>query len=582
MNFLKTLLAVLIGLIIYTGIMFFLLLGFISAASQEEAVTVKENSVLQLKLNRAITEVEIDDPFGIPFFPIQVESNSGLIELKSAIAHAKDDPKIKGIYIDAPYILAGFAKIEELRSAIEDFKESGKFVISYSDFFTEGGYYISTVADQVYMSPVGIFEFNGISAEISFYKELLEKLEIQPLVFRVGDYKSAVEPFLRSDMSEDNRRQYDSFINSIYKTMIESMASSRGIDPADLRRMSDNLEVKNSNDAKEMNLLDDLLYEDEVENLIREKIDLEKGVDINFISASRYYKSYTSGYSPNRIAVVVASGEIVMGKGDQENIGSDVFIEDIRKAAANDRVKAIILRINSPGGNYIATDLLWNEIKKASEVKPVIASLSDYAASGGYYLAMACDTIISDRSTITGSIGVFRLQFTIQDFLKNKLGITSDRVNTGKFSDMNTALRPMSDAEKQIIQNEVNEVYDVFLTKASAGRGLSKDSINKIAGGRVWTGTQALENGLVDMIGGFDEAVKLTADLAGIADDYSLVFYPERKSLIEEILYQMGNETKVRILQDEMGILYPYVEQVKRLRNLEGIQVRLPGEISIR
>lgn len=582
MNFLKTLFAVLVGLVIYTGLMFFVLIGFISAASQEEEVVVEDNSVLHLKLNRPITEVEVDDPFGIPFFPIAVESSSGLIELKSAIAHAKDDPKIKGIYLEAPFVISGFAKLEELRMAIEDFKESGKFVVGYADFYTEGGYYLTTASDEIYMNPVGIFELNGLSVEISFFKEMFEKLEIEPIIFRVGEYKSAVEPFLRKDMSEENREQYESFINDIYKNLIDEMAEARDIEPSMMKQISDQMEVNHGRAAVEKGLLDDLLYENEVFNILREKLEIEDEAEINFITASRYYKSYSTKYSSNRVAVVVASGEIVLGEGENDNVGSEVFVRDLRRAANSNMVKAIVLRINSPGGNYIASDLIWNEIKQASTKKPVIASLSDYAASGGYYLAMACDTIISDRATITGSIGVFRLQFTINDFLQNKLGITSDRVNTGEFSDMNSVLRPMSDAEKQMIQKEVNEVYDTFLTKAAEGRGISKDSIDKIASGRVWTGSQALENGLIDMIGNFEDAVELSVQLAGIEDDYSLVFYPERKTLLEQILYEMGNQSRAKIVQEEMGILYPYLEQLKKLNNLEGIQARMPGEIVIR
>jgi protease-4 len=410
---------------------------------------------------------------------------------------------------------------------------------------------------------------------------MLAKLEVDPVIFRVGDYKSAVEPFLRSNMSEENREQYKSFINSIYAEIINKMAESRRISPQVLRQMSDDLEIRLVLNAKERGLVDDLIYQDQVFDIIRDKIGITDDKEINFISANRYHKSIKSKYSQNKIAVIVASGEIVMGRGEQDMVGAEVFVKEIRQAKDNNRIKAIVLRINSPGGNYIASDILWREIKQAAKIKPVIASLSDYAASGGYYLAMACDTIVSDYSTITGSIGVFRIQFTIQDFLKNKLGITSDRVNTGNYSDMNSVLRPMTDAERQIIQNEVDEVYEVFVSKAAEGRGLSEDSIRKIAGGRVWTGAQALENGLVDLLGNFEDAVKLAAQIAGVENDYSIVYYPEQKSLLEEILYEMGNEAEVKFLKQEMGILYPYVEQLKKLEYLQGIQARMPAELTI-
>lgn len=581
MNFLKTLLAVLVGLLLFTGIMFFVFLGFLSVMSKKETVVVKDKTVLSLKFNLPLTEREYEDPFAdLPIFPGRISSSIGMIEMKQAIERAKTDPKIEGIYIEAPYVISGFGKIEEIREALEDFEKSGKFVIAYSEFSTEGGYYIASVANKVYLNPAGIFEFNGLTAELLFLKDMFKKLEIDPLIFRVGQYKSAVEPFIRSDMSDENRQQYTSFLNSIYTEMISDIARTRNINSDSLRSISDNMSAKNPKDAKALGLVDDLMYEDQVKSEIRGKLGLNEDAKINFLSYSKYNKSFTSKYSSEKIAVIVASGDIVMGEGEQDNIGSDVFAKDIREARNNDRVKAIVLRVNSPGGNYIASDVIWREISEAVKVKPVIASMSDYAASGGYYIAMACDTIIADPNTITGSIGVFRIQFTMQDFLKNKLGITSDRVNTGKYSDMNTIFRPMSEAEKEIIQKEVEDTYSAFVAKAAQGRNLPEEEIRKLGSGRVWTGSQAKENGLVDLLGDYDDAIKLAAQMAGI-EDYALIYYPEQKTLLQQFFSDVSEETRITALRKEMGIMYPYLEQLRKLQNMEGVQARLPVDITI-
>jgi protease-4 len=324
------------------------------------------------------------------------------------------------------------------------------------------------------------------------------------------------------------------------------------------------------------------MYSDEVLDVMRETMGLEAKAKVNLVSFGKYKKSYDSGSSSsssNRIAVIVATGEIIFGEGDQNSIGADKFIKEIRKARNSSRVKAIVLRINSPGGNFIASDELWREVYLARQEKPVIASMSNYAASGGYYMAMAADTIVAYPNTITGSIGIFSILFDMSKFMENKLGITSDRVNTGEFSDILTVSRPLTEREKSIFQHQAEEGYETFITKAAQGRGMTPDEIRAIASGRVWTGTQARENGLVDELGNFEDAVKIAAEKAGIGEDYSLRFYPVQKTFWEQILFDLGQDVRVKMMKAEAGEILPYIELLKKIKNYQGVQARMPYDL---
>lgn len=582
MKFLRNLLATLTGLLIFTIIMIFVMMGIISIAQKEEPVKVEENTVLRLNFGKPITDREIKDPFSdLPFFPGR-KNSIGLIELKDALDRAKEDENIKGVLLESPFVITGPAIMEEVRNALDEFKSSDKFIISYADFYTEGGYYMASVADEIYMPPEGFLEFNGFNAEIIFLKGTFDKLEIKPVVFRVGDYKSAVEPYIRKDLSEENREQIASFVNNIYDNMLTKIAESRALDFEKVKEISDSMLIRDAEDAVDQKFVTDLKYYDEVLSLLKEKLDVDEDDDINFMSYSKYRKSYSEDYNSNRIAVIVASGEIVWGEGDHDVISSEVFSKEIRKARKDDKVKAIVIRINSPGGNYLASDIIWKEIQEATKVKPVIASMSSYAASGGYYLAMACDTIVASPTTITGSIGIFAVLFNFQDFLDHKLGITSDRVTTGEHSDIYSGTHAMTDEQKQIIQNNLEEEYMMFARKAAEGRNLPIDSLLKLASGRVWTGTQAVENGLVDLNGGFEDAVNIAAEKADIVDDFRLKFYPVQKTILEELMSDVQDEASARMIKNELGDNYRYYELLKRMKNLRGIQARMPFEIEFK
>jgi len=583
MKFLRNFLASLTALVVFSVIGFVMFLGVIAVMSADSEITVKENSILHLKLNKPLVEIEgEDDPLAeLPIFGAD-KNNIGVIQLKKVIASAAEDDKIEGIYLDVPYLMAGFGNVEEIRNALLAFKESGKFIVAYADFYTEGAYYLASVADKIYLNPEGDLEFNGLSINTTFFKGTFEKLGIEPQIFRVGDFKSAVEPFMREDMSDANRLQLSSVLESLNGNMLRNIAKSRSIDVTALTEISNQMKIRKAQDATELNLIDGELYYDEVLGELMSRVDVEKEKNLEFISYAKYKKSVSSYQkSSNEVAVIVATGQIVRGEGQQnESIGGKKFANGIRKARLNDKVKAIVLRINSPGGDFVASDMMWREIKLAAAVKPVIASMSDYAASGGYYMAMACDTIVAQPTTITGSIGIFGMLFNMEGFLKEKLGITHDVVRTGEYSDIMTMTRSLSEGEKAIIQQGTNEGYETFTTKAAEGRGMAKEDLLKIASGRVWTGEQALDNGLVDMLGGLEKAIEIAVNKANISEDYKLRYYPKYEPLIER-LFNKGDDVKAQMVKEELGEMYIYLKEIKKLKNYQGIQARMPYDISL-
>ena len=580
MAFLRNLLATITGLFIFSILCLLILMGI--ASSAEETVDVKDNSVIFIPLQGMLKERVPEDPLA-ELFPNAGPFNVGLLDLLKVIKSAAKDDKVKGIYIEHGYLSGGFASLKEIRDALVEFKESGKFVYSYGNYVSEGDYYIGSVADVLYVNPQGSLEFNGFSANISFFKGTLEKLDIEPVIFRVGEFKSAVEPFMREDMSPENRLQITEFLNSVHTTFLEDIASSRDIPAEQLKDISNLMKVRNVHDAVEYGLATKVAYEDEMKALIRTKLDIGEEDDINFISYKKYQKSIQpEEISKNRIAVIVAEGEILMGEGENDQVGAEKFAREIKSVRENKRVKAVVIRVNSPGGSLTGSDIIWREIMLTKEKKPVIASMGDYATSGGYYLSMPCDTIVAQPNTITGSIGIFGLMFNLEDFLDNKLGITFDVVKTGEFSDIFTVTRTLTDYEKQIIQEGVEEGYETFTGKAAEARNMSQDKLKSIAGGRVWTGVEALNIGLVDKLGSFEDAIEIAAEKAGIGDDYLLSFYPREKNFIEQLLSGAGDEMEARSLKNNFGLLAPYVREIKNLQHYQGIQARLPYSFELK
>jgi protease-4 len=581
MNFLKSFFASCLGALVAFIVLIFVIFAFLGTLTADTQVVVQDNSVLHLNLNRPIAELELEEPLS-DLFPGTVQGTIGLVQLKEAIREAENDSRIEGIYLNASYVMTGFSTLQEIREALLDFRESGKWVVAYSDFYSEGGYYLATACDKIYMNPQGQVELNGLSVEVNFFKRLFDKLEVKPQVFRVGDFKSAVEPFLREDLSEENRLQLNEMLQSIYGVMLEDISIARKIDRPRLVEISSKMLVRNAQDAIDHQLIDSLYYDDQVKDNLRERLSLSKNESIDFVKYDDYRKTIgAAATSKNEIAVIVADGEIISGRADQGMVGSTTICEAIRKARTNDRVKAIVIRVNSPGGVFQAADEMWREVKLATEAKPVIASMGDYAASGGYYLAMACDTIVAQPTTITGSIGVFSVLFDMSSFLGNKIGVTSEEVKTGEIGEMITVTRPLTQVEKDIWQTQTNEIYETFTQKAASGRKMDQSELKKVASGRVWTGEQALQRKLVDVLGSFDKAIEIAAEKAGVKDDYKLRYYPKQKNFLERLMNDSEDYVRSAIVKKELGEQSIWFEQWRKIKAYQGVQARMPIEFTV-
>ncbi|HRK53244.1 MAG TPA: signal peptide peptidase SppA [Cyclobacteriaceae bacterium] len=565
--------AALVIVILLGGIIFSIVI------SSGNVVTVNDNTVLYLDLSAPVVEQAVDDP--IAEMITGGQQSIGLLQLKETIAYAKNDTKVKGIYLNTNFLIAGTSSIGEIRESLQDFKKSGKWVVANAPAYTESSYYLASVADKIYMNPTGQLELNGLAIEVMFFKGLLDKLEIRPEVFRVGDFKSAVEPFLRKNLSDENRLQLNDMINGIYDEMLEGISEARGIPVGELKTLSNKMTIRSAEEAVTHGLIDSLYYDDQVRDEMRSRLGLGKDEDIKFIRYNVYRKNITPSTARDEIAVIIADGEIMPGKAGSGVVGATTIVKELRKARTNDNVKAIVLRVNSPGGVYQAGDEMWREIVLATQEKPVIASMSDYAASGGYYMAMACDTIVAQPTTITGSIGVFSVLFDMSGFLENKIGITTEEVKTGEVGGL-TITRPLTDLEKSIWQKQTDEIYEVFTRKAAEGRNMSQEEIKKIASGRVWTGVQAKDNGLVDVLGTFNDAVDLAAKSAKMGDDYRIRYYPQPKSFLEQLTGDWEEEIRTRALKNEMGDSYHFYQNWEKVKRYQGVQARFPFEMEVR
>ena len=588
MKFLGNVLAVIVGLFAFSIVavlIVFALLGLVAASSEEE-VTLEKNSILHLDLNgRALVErtSEEDLVFGSFLDPFGGDNSAGLVNLKKAIEEAKTNENIKGIYLNAGLFGAGQAGLLELREALQDFKESGKFIIAYDEAYSEGGYFLASVADEIYLNPLGGIDFNGFSSEGIFLKGFFEKVGIKPEVFRVGEFKSAVEPFILDKMSPENRLQTQYFLDDINGHAIALIAKSRKIAKDSLIKINHQMLVRKPKDAVTYKLATALKYEDEVYSILKEKLGLKEDDQISTINATDLgglakSKNITS---PNRIAVILAEGEIVDGNVEGA-ISSEKFAKEIRKARKDENIKAIVLRVNSPGGSILASEVIWREMSEAKKVKPVIVSMGEVAASGGYYIAAPADTIVAQPNTITGSIGIFGILFNVQELVNDKLGVTTDVVSTGELSDFGNMARPLTEVERTIIQSSVEDGYETFISRVAEGRGMHPDSVRKVASGRVWTGTQAKARGLVDVLGGLDTAVGIAAAKIKAGEDYRVVYYPEKKQWFEELMLNFSDKVQVRILQSQLGEQYPLYQQIQKLKNYQGVQVRMPQDLVIK
>jgi len=580
-QFFKLVFASMLGIFLSAIIFIFLAIAIIGAlvstATSDKAVEVSDNSVMRISLNYAIKERTEKGPFNNINFPaFSSQKTIGLDEILIRIQAAKKDNRIKGLILDINGIGASFATIQEIRDALLDFKESKKFVLAYSEGYSQKGYYLASTADKVYLNPEGSVDFRGLAAQLSFFKGTLEKLGIEAQIIKVGTYKSAVEPFILDKMSAANKEQVTSYLNSVYDYYLSNVAKSRNIAVDSLRSIADTYAGRDAGRALESKLVDGLKYKDEIIDELKAKLGVDKKKKIKSINIEDYTTQKSdSNTGQDRIALIYAVGDIVSGEGSDEQIGSDRISRSIRTAREDDKIKAVVFRVNSPGGSALASDVIWREVELTKKVKPIVVSMGDVAASGGYYISCAADSIFAQPNTITGSIGVFGIIPNLQNFFNNKLGVTFDEVKTGRYADLMSVNRALTIDERDLIQQDVNRIYNTFTKKVSDGRKINQTKVDSIGQGRVWTGTQALEIGLVDRLGSLNDAIKSAAKKAKI-NDYKLVAYPAMKDPLEAFLGSSSDKLKTWFIKQELGEGYSIYQQAKQIMQQSGIQSRIP------
>lgn len=577
-----------LALILLLFIGFSTLAGFASRASEKPVATIKPNSVLELKFPSMMVPEKTNN---LPLDPFDLEQKDvlGLSDMVQAIKKAKEDPDIKGIYINASFVAAGKATSSVLRAALLDFKTSGKFIVSYANYYTQNAYYLASVSDSILVNPVGAVDYRGLSSTIAYYKGLLDKLDIQMKIFYAGKFKSATEPLRMDKMSPENRLQVREYLTALNDIMMRDVAASRNIPETELRLIADNFEGRGADLALKARLVDRIAYEDEAFTLMKNKIGLAPKEKLYRVSIEDYSKARGRKIdlsTKDKIAVVYAEGTLLDGdNGEAGDIYDGKYVKLLRKIRQDDNVKAIVLRINSPGGSVLASENIYREILLCKEAgKPVVVSMGDLAASGGYYIACHADSIFAEPNTITGSIGVFGTIPMLDQTMKEKLGVTFDTVLTGKHSAFGTPFIQFSPEEDRMIQEQVDRTYEDFLQKVATGRNKTRDQVNEIAQGRVWPGQKALEIGLVDGIGGMDRALAAAAKLAGI-EKYRTTEFPRTMTGIEQLLDRLTQNkdsdegVKAMIIRSELGEMYPMYKHLKDMQRNKGIQARLPYEL---
>jgi protease-4 len=588
-QFFKFMFASALGLVFGIFLLFVILAGIGASMGDKQTVEVKDKSVLHIKLDFEIKERSANNPFGnIDPMTFEQKPSVGLNDILSSLENAANDDKIKGVYLDMQSIPAGMATIEEIRNALLRFKESGKWIVSYSEVYSQKAYYLASVSDELWLNPQGMVEWKGLGAQMMFMKGMFEKLEIEPQIIRYGKFKSAVEPLILDKMSESNRMQTMTYMSDLWNKMLRGISEGRGKTVEELDGFAQNATIQNGKDALENGLVDELLFKDQVMDKLRTKLEIEKEDEkINFIGLAKYKDAPKAkgedddkASKKEKIALIYAVGSIEGGEGDDETIGSEKISAEIRKARLDDKIKAIVLRVNSPGGSALASDVIWREVVLAKAAKPVIVSMGDVAASGGYYIACAADSIVAQPNTITGSIGVFGVLMNAEKLINNKLGIMVDTVKTNRFADIGTPLRALTPLERDIIQNGVNEIYLDFITKVAEGRGMKVADVDSIGQGRVWSGEDALEIGLVDKLGGIGDAIKIAANMAKL-ENYRIVEFPVQKDPMQAIMEELTGKGEEVFLKHRLGQYYEYVKDVEELMRMEGVQARLPYQLYI-
>ncbi|MFT4204323.1 MAG: signal peptide peptidase SppA [Chitinophagaceae bacterium] len=587
-GFFKIFFAALSALIIFTIIAFLLLLGLSSVIMSDDKPDLGSKGILVLDLSTYFDETS-QDLFNVSLFgsiTTDMGKNPSLYDVVRMVEYAAKDSTIKMLYIKSNSNANSYAHSEELRKAIETFKASKKPVIAYGNVISQKSYFVASEADKVYCHPAGGLEWKGLAVNLMFYKGLLDKMGIQPEIFYAGKFKSATEPFRATQMTDANRLQTTVWLNDLYSRILETVSSDRHIDTATLHALANSGQIRRTSHAVDAKLIDAAKYDDEVKAEIAQRLNVKETKDLNFISLSKYAQAtdYKNFDGKDKIAVIYANGEIVDGKGDDDKIGGDRFRNLIRDARLNKDIKAVVLRVNSPGGSALASDIIWREVNLTKKVKPVVVSMGSYGASGGYYISCDADYIFADPNTLTGSIGVFSMMVDPSGFMKNKLGLTFDGVKTAQYADLGAGTHPMTQQEKNFFQNDVDSIYRTFLTRVANGRHKTITQVDSIAQGRVWTGKRAISIGLVDANGTLKDAITYAAKLAK-TNSYYIKEYPQSKNFFEKLMSKEDDKAvQNKILKDALGVWqYDIYSKIQSLGSLcNAVQTRIPFEMDIR
>lgn len=586
-QFFKFMFASMLGTILTFIIFFFIMMGvlvFLLSFSKEEVAIVPDNCLLHLKFTDPILDRSSKDPISLyDFSSMSLKEKLGLNDILKNIEKAKNDTKIRGIYLDLSIIPSGIATIEEIRNSLTKFKESGKFIISYSNAYTQGTYYLASVSDKIFLNPDGFILFKGLNAQVTFFKGALDKLDIEPQIIRQGKYKSAIEPYINEKLSEANKEQLQMLVNSFWGNILDAISTSRKIPVDKLNLLADNLPLRSAEDALKNNFVDDLMYKDELLDALHALLSIPDVKKIQSISLEKYnYAPLTTPkkkYTRDKIAVIYALGTIIQGKGDDQTIGSEKISQTIRDARKNKSVKAIVLRVNSPGGDFLASEIIWREMKLARNEKPVIVSMGGVAASGGYLISSPATKILADPTTVTGSIGAYGIIPNFQKFLNN-LGITFDNVKTNKNADFFNLVEPLTDFQKSLLDKEIERIYKQFVKQVAEDRNMTIEQVNEIGQGRIWSGADALKIGLIDEFGGLEQAIQTAADLAEL-DNYRIISLPKQKDPLVQLMEDFLGGNTSTLIKSELGNNYKYYEYLKTMSQMKGAHLRMPYEIEI-
>lgn len=586
MNFFKSLLASCLGVILAIIVLFFvgsmIISGLVKSANKNE-VSVKSNSVLNLNFKSSIPEKT--DNVENESFTLNDDKTYGIRDIVKTLEIASTDDNIKGIFLDLTDVHMGKATASSIRQGLLDFKSKGKFITAYAEGYTQNAYYIASAANQIYVHPLGDVDFRGFATQIPFFKDMLDKLGVKMQVYYVGQFKGATEPYRLEKMSDQNRLQTREYLESLYQIYLSDIAKSRNTTVETLRNLANEYKIRKAEDALSYKLVDKIGYRDEVLSDLKSKLSLKDSEKINSINLSDYASDRLKEPDlsiKDKIALVYAEGEIVDGKGENGNIGGKKYADMLRDIRMDDKVKAIVLRVNSPGGSGLASENIWRELKLAKEGgKPVVVSMGDYAASGGYYISCGADSIFAQPNTITGSIGVFGIIPSVQKTLKDKAGISFDTVKTGKYAASFSPFFEINADEGKIIQESVDMFYDRFLKRVSDGRKMEREKVHEIAQGRVWTGSKAATIGLVDRIGTLDDAIVCAAKLSGVTK-YRTSEYPKTKDKYQKIIDKLNGDDEDKdimaktLLKSQLGEYFPFIEEIRTIKNMKGPQARLP------